>query len=76
MIYLKHTPSNGINIKTPFKEYFYDGAVDIINSVCEVPDDKLPWVLHLEGLSFVRIDEIEFRQARGLPAREIPRQPR
>lgn len=76
MIYLKHTPSNGINIKTPFKEYFYDGVVDVINSVCEVPDGKLSWVLRLEGLSFVRIDEMKFRQARGLPALESPRQPR
>ena len=81
---MKHTPSNGIEVKVPFKETFYDGAIDIVNSVCEIPDDKFLWARRLEGLGFKYTDEKQFRQARGLLSEEtvqtepskMPRQPR
>lgn len=72
MFYMQHTPSNNTPCETPFQEHMYDGCVDVIQTVCEIPNDKPHWRERLLGLGFSDISYEVFCKYRGIKVAQEP----
>ena len=66
MLYMQHKPSTGTPCIAPFQEFMYEGRIDVINTVCEIPDNKPAWRERLLGLGFADISYDEFCKCRGI----------